>query len=231
MIRVLPDPDAVARGAAERVIQAADEAIGARRAFRIALSGGTSPRRLYRLLATPGFRARCDWSRAVILFADERAVSPGDPESNYREAREALLDPLGLDPAQVRRMPGEAADLEAAARAYETELERPIDLVILGVGADGHTASIFPGHAAVAERLRRCVAVHDSPKPPPRRLTLTPRALEEARAAIVLATGSEKAAAVAAAFDPLLTPERCPAVLLRGREWLVDREAAARLAV
>jgi 6-phosphogluconolactonase len=97
------------------------------------------------------------------------------------------------------------------------------------VGPDGHTASIFPGHAAVHEHERRCLAVLDSPKPPPRRLTLTPRALAEARDAIVLATGSEKAAAVAGAFAADATPARCPAVLLRKREWFVDRAAAQEL--
>ena len=229
VIHTLEDADAVAHAAAERVLDSGRAAIGARGAFRIALSGGATPGRLYRRLASAALRARCDWRRAVFLFADERAVPPDHPDSNYRLARQTLLEPLEIEPAQVRRMRGEEPDLDAAARAYELELESPIDLLVMGVGPDGHTASVFPEHAAAGEKLRRCVAVLDSPKPPPRRLTLTPRALEEALGAIVLATGAEKAAAVAAAFDASVTPERCPAVLLRDREWFVDREAAGRL--
>jgi len=229
VVHVLEDPEAVAVSAAERVVAVAQAAYAEREAFRIALSGGTTPARLFAHLAASPRGDRRDWRRATFLFADERAVPPDHPDSNYRMARELLFEPLGIEPAQVRRMRGEEDDLEAAARAYETELEAPIDLLVMGMGPDGHTASLFPGHRAVRERHRRCVAVLDSPKPPPRRLTLTPRTLDEARAAIVLVTGADKASALATVFEPGSTPDRCPAVLLREREWFIDHDAAQML--
>lgn len=229
MIHVHPDADAVARTAAEHVTRGAHEAIEARGTFRIALSGGTTPERLYRMLVSPPWRERIDWPAVTVLFADERAVAPDHPESNLRLVREALLDPLGAPGPAVRPMRGDAEDLDAAASEYEVELDPPLDLLVMGVGSDGHTASVFPTRATALEMRRRCVAVFDSPKPPPRRLTLTPRALLEARAGIVLVTGPEKAAAVAAAHDAAATAERCPASLLRERDWLIDREAAAGL--
>jgi 6-phosphogluconolactonase/glucosamine-6-phosphate isomerase/deaminase len=124
-------------------------------------------------------------------------------------------------------MEADAADLEQAARSYESRLEEPLDLLVLGLGEDGHVASLFPGSALLAERVRRVAAVTDSPKPPARRLTLTPRAIGEARALLVLASGSGKAGAVAAAFAANADPARVPAALAREGEWVVDREAAA----
>jgi 6-phosphogluconolactonase len=170
-----------------------------------------------------------DWSRVTVLFADERALPPGDPESNYRLVREALLDPLGARAPRVVRMAADSADLEGAAREYEAELALPLDLLVLGIGEDGHVASLFPGSALLGERVRRVAAVTDSPKPPARRLTLTPRAIAEARGLLVLAAGADKAAAVAAALAAGADPARIPAALARAGEWLVDREAAARL--
>jgi 6-phosphogluconolactonase len=165
----------------------------------------------------------------VFLFADERAVARGHRERNDQLAEETLLGPLSIDETRVRRMHADWNDLDRVAADYERELELPIDLAILGLGPDGHTASIFPGSPAAREEVRRCVAVRESPKPPARRLTLTPRALREARAVLVLATGAEKAAAVAAAFDPGSTPDSCPASILRTREWFIDRAAAQGL--
>ena len=229
MIHILADADAVARAAAEHVARVAAESIAARGAFRIALSGGATPGRLYRMLAGPPWSERIDWPAVTVLFADERAVGPDHPDRTLRLVREALLDPLGARAPVVRPMRGEAPDLDVAACEYEEELDPPLDLLVMGMGPDGHTASVFPARAAALEMRRRCVAVFDSPKPPPRRLTLTPRALLEARDAIVLVTGGDKAAALAAAHDAAATPERCPASLLRDREWLVDIAAAAGL--
>ena len=227
--RVLEDAAAVAREAGERVVAIARRSIAERGALRLALSGGSTPVALYRTLATSPLCERIEWERVTFLFADERAVPRGDRDRNDRLADETLLGPLGIEEERILRMRGDAADLDAAALEYEAHLETPLDLAILGVGPDGHTASIFPRAPASAERERRCVAVDDSPKPPPRRLTLAPRALREARAALVLVTGEEKAAAVAAAFDPSSTPVSCPASLLRAREWLIDHAAAREL--
>ena len=229
MIHVFRDAEAVADAAARYVARAAGESIAARGTFRVALSGGSTPERLYRLLAHKPWSTRIEWPAVVALFADERAVAPDHRDRTLRMVREALFDPLGARAPAVRPMRGEAEDLEAAAGEYESELVTPLDLLVMGIGPDGHTASLFPARAAALEMRRRCVAVLDSPKPPPRRLTLTPRALLEAREAIVLVTGSDKATALAAAHDAAATPERCPASLLHDREWLVDVAAAAVL--
>ena len=223
--RVFAGEAPLAGAAAEFVAARAAEAVAARGAFRLALPGGRTPRALLaRLAALP--EGAVAWARVTLLFVDERALPPTDPESNYALVREALLAPLGARAPQVRRMRGEAADVEAAAREYEAELEMPLDLAVLGVGEDGHVASLFPGSALLAERARRVAAVFDSPKPPPHRLTLTPRALAEARAALVLAAGAGKRAAVTAALAPAGEVARCPARLLRGATWMLTADAA-----
>ena len=226
MRRVCHVPDAVAAAAAEEIVAAAARAIAARGEFRLGVSGGTTPERLYRRLVGEVRAGRVDRERIVVLFADERAVPPDHPDSNYAMVARTLLVPADLGPERVRRMVGEARDLNAAARAYESELVAPIDVLVLGIGTDGHTASLFPGRTAVTERVRRAVAVRDSPKPPPRRLTITPRTIGEARTVLVLATGADKADAVARAWADDATPEQIPAALLAARDWLVDRAAA-----
>jgi len=175
-------------------------------------------------------RSRVEWARVRIYFADERAVPPDHPESNFRLARETLLDPLRLAPRNIHRMKGEYQDLEAAVVEYEAHLTEPLDVLILGVGEDGHIASLFPGTPLADEKVRRVAAVTDSPKPPVLRLTLTARALGEARQVLVLATGPEKAEAVARALEGWAGPREVPARLVRGRDWYLDRAAAGRLA-
>lgn len=226
--RIFDDAGALACAAAERVVSLAEEARAARGAFRIAIPGGRTPVALYRLLAGE-FAPRLDAARVELLFADERAVPPDHADSNYRLARETLIEPLGLAAARVRRMRGETDDLEAEAARYERFVAEPLDLLVLGVGEDGHVASLFPGSRLLDERVRRVAAVFDAPKPPPRRLTLTPRTIAEARHTLVLAVGTEKAAAAARALGASGDPRGCPARLTREREWLLDRGAAAHL--
>ena len=228
MISTFDDAEAVAHAAVERVLAAArrgDEA----HAIRIGLSGGSTPERLYARLASATGADRSALQRLEILFADERAVPPDHPDSNYGRVRALLLDPLAIAPSRVHRMRGEADDLNEAALEYEARVSTPLDLLVLGVGPDGHTASIFPRRPAAAERERRVVVVTDSPKPPPRRITVTPRVIEEAREVIVLVTGAEKAGALAAALEGRCDPFELPACGLRNRDWLVDRAAVARL--
>lgn len=226
MIQVFADAGALARAAAAAIAAAARETVAERGTFRIALSGGTSPLATYRELAAAPESA--PWPATVVLLADERAVPPDHPESNARLVRVTLLDALaaaGRAPRFVRPR-GELADLDAAASAYEPELATPLDLLVLGVGPDGHTASLFPGAPATRERERRVLAVHDAPKPPPRRITVTPRAIAEARRVIVIATGGEKATAVAAALGGA-APAECPAALARAGTWMLDGPAGA----
>ena len=228
-VRVLAGPAEVARAALERIVAAAGAAIARRGEFRIGLSGGRTPERLYRLLAGPAMVGRIDWTRVRFLFADERDAPPSEPESNYWMARKLLLEPVGAAPDHVHRLKADLDDLEAAAREYEARLETALDLLLLGVGEDGHTASIFPGSPLARERVRRVAVVLDSPRLPPRRLTITPRVIEEAHEVLVLVTGSDKARAVARALDDDPDVVAVPARLLRGESWLLDRAAAEAL--
>lgn len=227
-LHVLDDAAALALAAADLVVARARDAIGAHGTFRFAVPGGRTPRGLLAALASAPRRDAVDWPRATLLLADERAVPSEDPDRNARLVREVLLAPLGDRAPAFVPMRAELADLEAAARAYEPELATPLDLLVLGVGEDGHVASLFPGSPLLDERERRVAVVSASPKPPARRLTLTPRAIAEARAVLVLASGAGKADAVAAALADGADPRRVPAALVAGATWLVDREAAPR---
>jgi 6-phosphogluconolactonase len=216
-----------AEAAADRLQSAIEDARRTRRAAHVALAGGTTPRRTYELLAS----RIDDWTGVEVWFGDERAVGPDDPESNYRMASETLLAD-GTGP-EVHRIEGERGPEEAAA-VYAVQLERrlpkddgtPIlDFALEGLGPDGHTASLFPGNPAV-DANGVCVAVHDAPKPPPDRITLTVPVLRAARSIVFLATGADKADAVRgllAGPDP-----KIPSSLLGGdrTEVIVDRDAA-----
>lgn len=228
MIQVFPDPASAVAALAGRIAAEAGVAIGLRGEFRIALSGGETPVALYRLLSTAEWRDRIEWRRSVLLFADERAMAVGAPGRTDRLVFDALLEPLRLPASLLRPMRGEAADLETAARDYEPELANPLDLLLLGAGPDGHIASLFPNAPALSEAERRVIPVYDSPKPPPRRITLAPRSIAEARNVCVLAAGEAKAQAVASALDPATRVQECPAALVRDRDWYIDRAAASR---
>jgi len=164
----------------------------------------------------------------VATPPDERAVPPDHPESNYRAARETLFADRPELLAHVHRMPADASDLEAAAREYGAALPDPLDLVLLGIGEDGHTASLFPGLPALAERTARVVVV-TGPKPPNPRLSITPPVIEQAREVLVLASGAGKADAVARVLEGPMDTRALPAQLVRSRAWIVDRDAARGL--
>jgi 6-phosphogluconolactonase len=197
---------------------AADIAEALRKGARtLVLAGGTTPQRCYELLSEMDVA----WGRVSVLFGDERCVPPDHPDSNYQMAREALLDRVA--PATVHRMPAELGPDEGAklyARAVEALT--PLDVVVLGVGEDGHTASLFPGHPAL-KAAGLTVGIHDSPKPPPQRVTLTLGALQSARRVIILATGKGKADAVAKAKRG-----EVPSGMIAGARWLIDRAAAGQ---
>jgi len=208
---VLATADDVARVAADEV--AAALAAGSR---TLVLAGGNTPKRCYELLAQ---KSGIEWGRVTVLFGDERCVPPDDPESNYRMAREALLDQVS--PASVHRIAGELGPDEAA-KAYDALVGglAPLDLVLLGVGEDGHTASLFPGHPELNAK-GWAVAVRNSPKPPPDRVSLTLHALRGARRVIVLAAGAGKADAVAKARRG-----EVPSGMIADAQWLIDKAAA-----
>jgi len=217
---VLPTPERAADLAASFLLTHLVTTAGR---FRVAVPGGRSPGRIFDWLVPRVL----EWERVDVLFADERAVPPDDPESNFRLVRDRIVSPLGARAPRVVRMHADTDDLEAAARAYESEVVAPLDFVLLGVGEDGHIASLFPHSALLDERERRVAAVNDSPKLPPRRLTLTPRALAEARHVAVIATGEEKGEAVARALAPTGDVHDCPARLVRDAAWFLDAAAAA----
>lgn len=230
MIRVLEGPGEVAQAAAAHVARALASALDARGLARLAVSGGRTPAATFRALAAPPLRDAVDWSRVEVLFADERAVPPDDRESNLRLVRETLLAGLPEPGPRVVPMSANAADAGAAVEAYADALEAPLDVLLLGMGGDGHTASLFPGSPLLGDRTHRVAMVHDSPKPPSRRMTILPLVIDAARAVIVLVTGADKSRAVARALQADVTPAECPARMLRERAWYLDREAAAGLA-
>lgn len=203
-IRIHPDAEALARAAAAEVLSTARRRIEAGGSFHIALAGGRTPRRLYRLLADPEFGGRTDWTRWRIYFGDERCVPPDHPESNYRMAREALLDHVPVPADRIHPMVADPDDPQAAARAYEDLLRRELpeedagpvlDLALLGLGEDGHTASLFPETPVLEERNRLVAAVY-VPKLAAWRVSMTLPMLERARRIVFLVCGEAKAPVV-----------------------------------
>jgi 6-phosphogluconolactonase len=244
-IRIHSDGQAWAEAAAEFVLEVGKEAVRANGRFLIALSGGTTPETLYRALTSPAFADRFDWSRTTFFFSDERCVALDDPRSNYALARRALFIPLKIASSQVYRMPGESPDPQAAASEYEQQLRLAtktslsahpsLDLILLGLGEDGHTASLFPG-APVLRDHQRVIAITQSPKGPPTRLTMTLGVINRASVIMFLVTGARKAGVVKAILDPKTEAERrYPASLVEPEQgrliWFLDRSAAAELPI
>lgn len=225
---VVAEPGRFPASAAEWIAEAVRAAAAALGRCRLALAGGSTPEPVYRLLAESPFSRRVPWDRLEIFFGDERAVPPAHPESNYGMVRDALLACVPIPETQIHRMEAERADREAAAAEYAALLEEPLDLLVLGMGPDGHTASLFPEAAALGERERRVVVVSGS-KPPNPRLTITPPVIAAARDVLVLVAGAEKAATVARALEGPFAPRAIPAQLARRGCWFLDRAAAGRL--
>jgi 6-phosphogluconolactonase len=226
-VHIFEDGAAMAEGAAENIAEKILEGIKARSRFSLALSGGTTPGATYVTLASGHWLLPEHWARVHIYFADERLVPPTDPESNFKLAKDSLVDIVGIPTSNVHRIRVGIEEMKSLVDDYEKILPSPLDLVILGIGADGHVASLFPDSPLLMETQRRVAAVTDAPKPPPRRITLTPAALIAARDLITLAKGQEKADVVARAIDGPESPMQCPGVLARRGEWFMDRAAAA----
>jgi len=245
-VEVVADRRALMEAGATAFVAAARAAIGAHGRFVTALSGGSTPRALFELLATERFASSIDWGRIDVCWGDERAVPPEAAASNYRMAREVLLDHVPIPAAQVHRMAGEESPLVAAA-AYERTLRtlfatpvgppRPVagarfDLVLLGMGDNGHTASLFPGLHAVRE-AERWVVAESVAEVAMWRITLTPVVLNAAVEVVFLVSGADKAAMLHRVLDGPVRPDALPAQIVdphHGRlRWLVDAEAAALL--
>ncbi len=234
---IVPDAHAVCVATADRFVALARDAISERGIFRVALSGGSTPRRVYPLLLEPARRDAVDWGSVEFFWGDERAVPPDHPESNFGEAYSSFISQLpGARPDRVHRMPAEASDLNAAALGYETELRLAFgargnqppafDLVWLGMGPDGHTASIFPGSTALDERERWVVGTW-APALERWRMTLTLPVLNAARAVIIGVFGANKARAL----EEIRSGDSdLPAARVTGDqvEWIVDAAAVGQ---
>lgn len=242
-IEVHRDPDSLARAAAEHIVRLATDAIAARGRFTAGLPGGSTPRTLFALLGNPPWSERIDWSRVHVFWGDERCVPPHHPDSNYRLARETLLERVPIPAGHVHRIPGELPPPEAAQRYEQTlraffaaddpTLPQPrFDLLLQGLGDDGHTASLFPGTAALSEEARWVVENY-VPRLDSWRITLTAPAINAAAHVIFLVSGAGKADALHAVLRGPQRPHDYPAQLIRPRAgqvlWLVDWAAAARL--
>lgn len=240
---IFPDAAQLALAAAERFIKIAEEAIQARGVFLVTLSGGSTPQMLYQLLASEPFSERVDWSRAHLFWGDERCVPPDHPDSNYLKAKTILLDHVPVPPANIHRIPTEKRP-EIAAEEYEGTLleffssqasgeeknNARFDLVLLGMGDDGHTASLFPGTPGINEQVRWVVAQYID-KLAAWRVSLTPAILNQARHVIFLVSGAGKKETLQRVVYGSYQPERYPAqvITLQGEEplWMVDEAAAS----
>ncbi len=239
-IALYPDTDILSRDAAQYVVRLAAEAIVIHGRFTIALSGGTTPKKLYALLGNEPYRNQIDWTRVEIFWSDERCVPPESEESNYLLAQQVLLSKIPVAASQIHRMPADEADRDAASAAYTDEMRRVFatsgtpnfDLIQLGMGPEGHTASLFPHQASLHEQQRLVMPV-TVPKPPPPRLTFTPPILNAARHVLFLVTGSEKADAVHAVLEGEYNPNEYPAQIVRPTNgevvWMLDQGAASKL--
>ena len=241
-IRILTTPQELFAAAAEEIAHLVSDAVTARGKFTIALSGGSTPKNLYTLLATNA-RAALPWDRMFFFWGDERHVGPTDPDSNYRMVQEAMLAKVPVPAENVFPVPAENPDAPAAASLYEATLRKffqlgpneipRFDLILLGMGPDGHTASLFPGTPALEEKSRLFVS-NWVEKLKTHRLTLTLPVLNAARTVAFLISGTDKAAVLKTVLeDPAAPPEQYPSKLIRPSDgeliWFLDRGAANAL--
>jgi 6-phosphogluconolactonase len=241
-IRTFADAEAVSQAAAHEFVRCAREAVAARGRFVVAFSGGSTPKRLYQLLAEPPHRDQIDWNRIEVFWGDERSVPPDHKDSNYNMAREALLSRVPIPPGQVHRIEAERQDRDAAAREYQAAIAAvfgvspadpppSLDLILLGMGPDGHTASLFPGTTALTETTR-WVVVNWVEKFHTDRVTLTAPILNAAREVLFLVAGADKAEPLAGVLEGPPNVQLLPSQLIHPAGqlvWFLDRAAAANL--
>lgn len=241
-VQIYPDPNTLALTAAEKVIEAANEAVQERGVFSMALSGGSTPQILYHTLASEPFSERVDWSRTQVFWGDERCVPPDHANSNFFKAQQVLFSRVPIPSENIHRIPTEFPP-EQAAELYEETLLKffsglaseedrnnaRFDLVLLGMGDDGHTASLFPGTPAIHED-RRWVAAQYVDKLAAWRITLTPAILNRARQVLFLISGAGKSTALQRVIYGSYAPDRYPAQVIRPQTgnllWLIDEAAA-----
>jgi 6-phosphogluconolactonase len=239
-IAIYSDIDTLSQEAARYVVRVASESITTHGRFTLVLAGGSTPKKLYGLLASEPYRDQIDWALTEIFWSDERCVPPDSEDSNYHLAQEVLLSKVPISAAQIHRMPADAANRDQASLAYTQEIQRvfgtngipSFDLIQLGMGPEGHTASLFPHQASLHEQTRLIIPV-TVPKPPPPRLTFTPLLLNAATHVLFLVTGQDKADALQAVLEGEYNPDEYPAQIIRPTQgevtWMLDPAAASKL--
>ncbi len=243
-IRIYPTTPSLMEAVAQHLMQQAALAITARHTCTLALAGGSTPKSLYARLAAPPFRAQLDWANIHCFWGDERHVPPDHQDSNYRMTHEALLQHLPIAPDHIHRMPAELPDAREAADRYEDILRRHFavsapdvprfDCVLLGMGPDGHTASLFPGTPAVRES-RRLVTAAWVDTLQTYRITCTPVLLNHARQVTFLVQGKEKASMLRTVLEGPRQPDACPSQMIRPQPgaltWFINQDAAGELTI
>lgn len=242
-IAIYPDIDTISQEAAKYVVRVAQEAIATRHLFSFGLSGGSTPGKLYSLLATEPYISQINWRAVHFFWSDERCVPANDPQSNFDLAYKTLLGKLNIHPEQIHYMPADQPNREKAAARYEEEIRFELgddgvpvfDLLQMGMGPEGHTASLFPHQPSLHEQKRLVMPV-SVPKPPPDRLTFTPPLLHAARNLLYLVTGADKAEALQAVLSSTYQPDEYPAQLITKQAqgevvWMVDAAVAQHIRV
>jgi 6-phosphogluconolactonase len=242
-IRILASLDAIARRAAQEFLQSATSAVSERGSFSVALAGGSTPKALYSLLVgDAGLRGQLPWDKMHLYFGDERSVGPEHADSNFRMATETLISKSPLKPEQVTRIKGEYKDTEKAAQEYEQALRASFtladgqfprfDLMLLGMGNEGHTLSLFPGTKALHE-TKRIVVRNWIGKLCTERITLTAPVANQAAEVIFMVTGADKACALKSVLEGPYEPQQLPAQMIQPQTgkllWLVDAAAGGML--
>jgi len=243
IVRKVADREELTNVAAQEILEAARSRRNQCEDFTLVLSGGSTPKGLYTCLAQDPFRSTIAWEHVHFFWGDERHVSPDHQESNYRTAHETLLAPLAIPQEHIHRMKGELPHASEAADQYEREIvewfalqpgRKPrFDVILLGMGADGHTASLFPGNAGAVDETDRLVIAPWVEKFGVYRVTLTPPVLNEAAMVIILVSGKEKATTIKNVLEGAYDPDRFPVQLVRPSQgkllWLIDQPAARSL--
>ncbi len=239
-VAIYPDSDTLSHEAARYAVRVASKSITTHGRFTLALAGGSTPKKLYGLLASEPYRDQIDWALTEIFWSDERCVPPDSEDSNYYLAHEVLLSKVPIPASQIHRMPADAEKHDEASLAYIQEIQRvfgtngipSFDLIQLGMGPEGHTASLFPHQPSLHEQTRLVIPV-TVPKPPPPRLTFTPPLLNAAIHILFLVTGQDKADALQAVLEGEYNPDEYPAQIIRPTKgevtWMLDPAAASKL--
>lgn len=228
MIRIFADHEAVSAAVADYWVTVGKRCISSRGKFDLVISGGPGPIRSFEILAAQYGQERKLWDHTHLYWADERCVPKDSPQSNYGQAKKYLLDIVKIPDSQVHPMPGDREDPRQGADEYNAIFPLSVDLLILGMGPEGHTASIFP-HSPVITETRRHVVFAEVPADPNKRITITPRVMANAGEVLMQVSGSEKADALHEVFSETGNVQETPAVLVRKGLWFVDKAAAERM--